>query len=102
MMPSSVKNDRSLWLHTVCRACRMASVSCMAGKLTVLSSPASYRLFISQRLDRIEPRGPTGRVEPESHPGQGRGAERDHDRPQGHVGGNRGDTRNSERDAAPH
>src|SRR2546430_3266521 len=119
MIPSSVKNDRSLWLHTVCRACRMASVNCMAGKLTarsrgrgrgkgpsplfpLLSSPAAYRLFVSQRFYWIQPRGPTGGVETESHAGQGRGAECDGDRPQGHVGGNRGDTRDRERDAASH
>src|SRR2546421_76697 len=103
MMPSSVKNDRSLWLHTVCRACRMASVNCMAGKLTVKepgkgeggrvvvgpfpfpASPASYRLFISQRLDRIEPRGLARGVEPEQDARQGRHDQRDDHRRERHM-----------------
>src|SRR2546428_561 len=118
MMPSSVKNDRSLWLHTVCKAWRMASVSCMnyklrrqraatggngrqrGGTISCRLLPPFAALFVSQCLHRIQPGGPTGRVEPEAYPGQGRGAERDDDRPERHVGGNRGDARDREREAA--
>src|SRR2546423_13193853 len=76
MIPSSVKNDRSLWLHAVWRAWRIASESGMALKpngkretrngkretggddrhVSRFPCPVS-RLFVSQRLDRIESRG---------------------------------------------
>src|SRR5256885_10713457 len=77
---------------------------CASATSTNLHSPppTSTVLFVSQRFYRIEPGGPTGRVEPEAHPGQRRGAERDDDRPERHVGGDRGETRDRERDAAAH
>src|SRR6266705_1443442 len=117
MIPSSVKNERSLWLHAVWSAWRMASVSCMAGKIngekpgkgarTTLPRPLTlprpfYRLFVPQRLDRIEPGRPARGVESEAHPRQGRGAERGDDRPQRHVRGDRGEARDGEGEAAPH
>src|SRR6266516_6225756 len=113
MMPSSVKNERSLWLHTVCRACKMASVNCMAGKLTVKRpgkggdgplppSPAFYRLFVSQRLDRIEPRGFARGVEPEQDARQGRHDQRDDHRRERHMRRNgRGEGQHHRRHAAP-
>src|SRR2546422_9398852 len=94
MIPSSVKNERSLWLHAVCRAWTMASVSCMSRKLTMRIAEFGMRneragvnsafhtphsalpSFVSQRFHRVEPGGPTGGAEAESHAGQGRAAER--------------------------
>src|SRR5438034_303828 len=119
MMPSSVKNDRSLWLHTVCRAWRMASVNCMAGKLTVKEpgkgeggrvvvrpfpfppSPASYRLFISQCFHWVQPRGSTRRVQPEQDTRQGRHDQGHDDRRERHVRWNgRGEGQHHRRHAA--
>src|SRR5947207_14852120 len=86
MMPRSVKNDRSLWLHTVCRAWRIASVNGMAGKLIPLhSSPASYRLFISQGFHWVQPRGSTRGIEPEQDARQGRDDQRHDDRCERHM-----------------
>src|SRR5437667_9284418 len=90
MMPSSVKNERSLWLHAACRAWRIASVSCMAGNI--------LPLFVSQRLHRIQLRGARRGVDPEQDArhggcdeGEDHGADRD-------VGVDRGGGRDQEGD----
>src|SRR5439155_26398192 len=69
--------------------------------LTALSA-VSRQLFVSQRFYRIEPRGPAGRVQPESDPREGGGTERDDYGPHGHVCRHRRDAGDGEREAAAH
>src|SRR2546427_5071289 len=75
MIPSSVKNERSLWLHAVWSAWKMASERGMGYKLRRQQAamggntcrpfcrplPLSAALFVPQRLDRIEPRSAADR-----------------------------------------
>src|SRR6266571_7862381 len=105
MIPSSVKNERSLWLHAVCSACRIASnrgmglqnsemrdagcgmrdagwVGC--GAASRIPHPAS-RLFVPQCFDRVEPSRAAGGIQAESDAGEGGGGEGRDDRPQRHV-----------------
>src|SRR5216117_2464132 len=111
MMPSSVKNERSLWLHAACRAWRIASVSCMAGNIQCGIRNAEWQggrqfriphsalpLFVSQRLHRIQLRGARRGVDPEQDArhggcdeGEDHGADRD-------VGVDRGGGRDQEGD----
>src|SRR5512143_1008020 len=100
MIPTSVKNERSLWLQAARRAMRMASVTCMAPKTNWSrggtwgggtrdvgrvwdegrmgkggdSSPVPHpsSLFVSERVHRVHPRGPAGRVQAEPDPGERR------------------------------
>src|SRR5437879_2452613 len=110
MMPSSVKNDRSLWLQAVCRAWRIASERGMGGKHSgkreegrVEDGPLPTSLvplpvlLVPQRFDRIEPRGARGRIQSEPDAGQGgRGECREHG-PQRHVRGDRSQMGHRER-----
>src|SRR6266540_3142402 len=131
MMPTSVKNERSLWLHAAWRACRMASVNCMArvktkredstqpqavGRKRFPASsckPASDHLrltpwglrlcsFVPQRFHRIEPRRAAGGVQAEADARQGRRGERRYDGPHGHVGRDGRDAGEEPRDEAAH
>src|SRR6266702_8212663 len=121
MMPSSVKNERSLWLHAVWSACTIASERGMArenltGRGTgeegrvhrLLTRPPSLvprpsspvPLFVPQRLHRIQPRRLAGGIQAESDAGEGGGGEGGDDRPQRHVRGDRRQAGDGERDAA--
>src|SRR6266581_8344742 len=65
MMPSSVKNERSLWLQIVSTA-----------RTTASKSGTVYKLLVSERLDGIQSRGPTGGIQTEADAGQRRREER--------------------------
>src|SRR6266566_5282041 len=93
MMPSSVKNERSLWLQIVSTA-----------RTTASKSGTVYKLLVSERLDGIQSRGPTGGIQTEADAGQRRREERRDDRPERHVGRDGCDTRDQEceRAAAQH
>src|SRR5205823_14557363 len=105
MIPSSVKKERSLWLHAVWSAWRIASERGMGlelngkretgnGKRWVDTHVSRFplpvsRLFVPQRLHRIQSRRLVGGIQPESDPGErGRGEGREHG-PQRHVRGDR-------------
>src|SRR5882762_4594748 len=75
MMPSSVKNERSLWLQIVSTA-----------RITASNSGTPTKLLVPQRFNRIQPRRPARRIESESHACQRRREERRDDRPERHVG----------------
>src|SRR6266542_856271 len=105
MIPSSVKNERSLLLHAVWRAWKIASESCIALKLNGKRDtgngnrecrrhtfpvspfpflPSRFPLFVPQCFHRIEPRRLVGRVQPEHDPRQRRGHERGDHRAERH------------------
>src|SRR6266566_4422870 len=98
MIPSSVKNERSLWLHAVWRAWRMASEW---GRLvqSAIRNPHSA-LFVSQRLDRIESRRAAGRIQSEPDAGEGRRGQRGDNGPQRDVGRDRCQPGNAEGEQA--
>src|SRR5256885_10750633 len=126
MIPSSVKNERSLWLHAVWRAWRMASERGMDYKLrrqwaamggnarqcaamrgnacrpSCRPLPLSAALFVSQRLDRIESRRAAGRIQSEPDASEGRRGQRGDNGPQGHVGRDRCQPGNAEGEQATH
>src|SRR5437764_14435826 len=116
MIPSSVKKERSLWLHAVWSAWRIASERGMGlelngkretgnGKRWVDTHVSRFplpvsRLFVPQCLDGIESRRLVGGIQPESDPGErGRGEGREHG-PQRHVRGDRRQAGDRERDDA--
>src|SRR2546428_14164543 len=100
MIPSSVKNERSLWLHAVWSAWKMASERGMGYKLRRQQAamggntcrpfcrplPLSAALFVPQRLDRIEPRSAAGRIQTESDAGNGCRGQGPDDPPHGALG----------------
>src|SRR5258708_7920734 len=100
MIPSRVKNDRSLWLHAVWSAWRIASESGMAlklnGKRDTGNGRRAYRrhafpvsrLFVPQRLYRIEARRFARGIDPEQESGDRGGAQGEDDGAERHVGGN--------------
>src|SRR5438132_2938356 len=127
MIPSSVKNERSLWLQAVWSASRIASERGMDYKLRRQRAatggngrppraalcrplPPSAALFVPQRLHRIEPRRSAGGIQAESDAGEGRGGEGREHGPQRHVrrdgsqaGDREGDaTAHQHADGAPH
>src|SRR6266567_3852857 len=114
MIPSSVKNDRSLWLHAVWRAWRIASERGMDYKLrrqwaamggnacrpSCRPLPLSAALFVPQRLDRIESRRAAGRIQSEPDAGEGRRGQRGDNGPQRDVGRDRCQPGNAEGEQA--
>src|SRR5712692_7394610 len=115
MIPSSVKNERSLWLQAVWSAWRMASERGMAGKLKSVGEVGGGcggrwrstftilpNLFVPQRLDRIESRRATGWIQSESDAGEGRRRQCGDDRPQRDVGRDRREAGDGEREQAAH
>src|SRR2546427_12180884 len=115
MIPSSVKNERSLWLHAVWRAWRMASERGMGleasaecgirnaewtGGLRFRIPHSALALFVSQCLDRIESRRATGRIQSEPDAGEGRRGQRGDNGPQRDVGRDRCQPGNAEGEQA--
>src|SRR5438034_4913207 len=107
MIPSSVKNERSLWLQAVWSASRIASERGMGlqnsemrdagcgmrdagwvgcGAASRIPHHAS-RLFVSQRFYGIQPRRLIGGIQAESDAGEGRGGEGREHGPERHVRG---------------
>src|SRR6267143_389002 len=95
MMPSSVKNERSLWLQIVSTARITASKRGTATKLRAAV------LFVSQCFHGIQPRRPARGIESEPHARERRGEERRDDRPEWHVCRDGRDVRDEERERAP-
>src|SRR5882724_3869993 len=119
MIPSSVKNERSLWLHAVWRAWRIASERGMglqnsgkreagsgmrdAGWVGAGPQPASrIPLFVPQRLDRIESRRAAGRIQSEPDASEGRRTQRGDNGPQRDVGRYGREAGDGEREHATH
>src|SRR5881396_1352478 len=119
MIPSSVKNERSLWLHAVWRAWRMASERGMDYKLrrqwaamggnerqcvppSCRPLPLSAALFVPQRLDRIQSRRAAGRIQSEPDAGEGRRGQRGDNGPQRDVGRDRRQPGDAEGEQATH
>src|SRR5882672_1043066 len=121
MIPSSVKNERSLWLHAVWSAWRIASERGMSYKLRrqraatgsngrqraangrdplLPPPPASPALFVSQRLYRIEPRRLVRGVQAEHDPRERGGHEGGDDRAERHVRRDRREVGDREGDEA--
>src|SRR5260370_5759555 len=87
MIPSRVKNDRSLWLHAVWSAWRIASESGMPLELNGKRDTGNgrracrrhafsvSRLFVPQRLYRIEARRFACGIDPEQESGERGGAQ---------------------------
>src|SRR6266568_4880666 len=116
MIPSSVKNERSLWLHAVWRAWRIASERGMDYKLRRQQAamggnacrpscrplPLSAALFVPQRLDRIESRRAAGRIQSEPDASEGRRTQRGDNGPQRDVGRDGREAGDGEREHAAH
>src|SRR3989442_2490213 len=127
MIPSSVKNERSLWLQAVWSASRIASERGMDYKLRRQRAatggngrpsrpalcrplPPSAALFVPQRLHRIQSRRLVGGIQAESDAGEGRGGEGREHGPERHVRGDGrqagdgecDDTAGEHPDGAPH
>src|ERR1041384_5836443 len=89
MMPSSVKNERSLWLQIVSTA-----------RITASKSGTAKKLLVPQGFNRIQPRRPARGIEPESDAGERGREERRHNRPQPHVGRDGRDLGDQEHESA--
>src|SRR6266849_4889961 len=112
MIPSSVKNERSLWLHAVWRAWRMASERGMGLQNSGMRDawvrgriphpPSRIPLFVPQRLDRIEPRRLVRGVQAEHDPRERGGHEGGDHRAERHVRRDRREMGDREGDEAAH
>src|SRR6266566_5023690 len=123
MIPSSVKNERSLWLQAVWSASRIASERGMgleaSAEFGMRNGRADFdsafrtphsALFVAQRLHRIQSRRLICGIQAESDAGEGRGGEGREHGPERHVrrdgrqagDGECDDTAGEHPDGAPH